>query len=460
MRAYEFLFEANLSKVTPASWLNYLKNLLISTDISIGERGDIEQDLTLTPTSKKIVQNLISELESGVSPEVIQSKIKNAVVSFNDGSIQHPIKNIFKGISIKGKETGVRSKGLVAEALLGAAMFAKLVARKGNFTDTITKDDVWDIVDQIKPSRSDTISMTVNDIDSSVSDVIKLEINLAIDIQNLLTGKEHRPLFTESVNSWVNYVNSSLAQQYADLLYKNNRPDNITVKLAGKEGGKIDVLINVLDSEGKPTRKLEQVMLSVKLADSLIGQAPRGKTAEEAFSNLEELFNPLGVNLSALKKEITDLALSSGIKDHFIDAVSLAYREAVTQLKDDSDSLLKDAKLAENISKFVDWYATHNDPNIQVIEKIPGNNFRLLNYKNLKKVFKKEKINIDVTYISGSSEKLPGKEIPRIMIHDANNNSKSGKLLEIRFRGRGTYFNHIIEPGPLLKELAAYSAFK
>jgi hypothetical protein len=462
MRAYEFLIEATLQQVSDTSWVAYLKNMLTVPGISIGNTGEEFQGLILTPESKNIIRGFIDEIGSKIPTKELQQRIRNTVLNFTDGS-KHPIRKIFKSPDLKGitaNKTEIRSKGLVSEALLGAAMFAKLTSRGGDTTEQITSSDVWEVVDRIKPSGQDVLSVTVNDIDNKNSDVIKLEIALANDIQHLLTSNEFRPIFQESVDSWVKYANSSLAQKYSDMLFKNNRPDNIVIRMAGKEGGKVDVLINVLDNTGKSTRKLEQLKLSVKLANSLIGQAPRGKTSDEVFNNLQNFFNPLGVKISGLQKEITDAALSSGVQQHFIDAMIIAYKEAVNQLKNNSDNLSADAKLAEKVSKFIDWHATHNDPNIQVIEKLPGDDFRLLNYKGLKSIFKKENIDVDVSYIPGSSEKLPGKEIPKIVIYDKNNNSKSGKILEIRFRGRGNYFNHIVEPGPLMKELAAYSRFK
>ena len=461
MRAREFLSEAKLAGSTVTSWPGYLEKLLNSTSISLGAQGEIAQNLELRPESKDVVQQSIDYFKTNPITADDARYLSSLSITFTDGT-NATLGQIFKSAELKGtsaERAEVRSKGLVAEALLGVAMYAKLVARGGDLTEQITDQDVWTIVDRINPQGSETLTDSVNDVNNKVSDNINLEINLAIDVQHLLTNKQYRPMFLDTVSSWVSYVNSSLAQRYSDALYKNNRPDNVTIKLAGIEGGKVDVLINVLNGKGQATRKMDQVRLSVKLSDSLIGQVARGKTFDEVYDNLENLFGPLGVKLSGKKKAIVNAAMASGVQNQFINAMPIAYKEAVADLKKIAKTPAGDAKLAERVSGLLSWHATNDDPTVQVIEKLPGADYRILNYKDLKTVFKKNNINIAVEYQATASSKMVGAEVPRILIYDKNNPSRSGRLLEIRFRARGNYANHIIEPGPLLKELAAYNRF-
>lgn len=461
MRAREFLYEATLSGSTPTSWPGYVEKLINSTTISVGEQGEKAQNLSLDDVSKGRLQTILAHLKSNPITPADAKVIANTVVTFGDGS-SAKLGHIFKSAELKGTTTEraeVRSKGLVAEALLGVAMYAKLIARGGDMTDPITSQDVWNIVDRIKSDGTDVVTDTVSDANNKISDNINLEVTLAVDVQHLLTNRQYRPMFLDTVASWVNYVNDSLAQRYSDSLYKNNRPDSVTIRLAGKEGGKVDVLINVLNKDGQPTRRLEQVKLSVKLSDSLIGQQARGKTFDEVYDNLEKLFEPLGVNLSSKKSAIIKAAMASGVQQQFIDAMPIAYREAVKDLTKLAKTTSGDAKLAERVASLLSWHATNNDAEIQVIEKLSGSDYRILNYNDLKSAFVKNNINIVAQYIPSASGKLPGKEVPRILIYDKNNSSPSGRLLEIRFRTRGTYANHIIEPGPLLKEIAAYNRY-
>ena len=459
MRIIEFLKEASMASTSSASWPGYLEKLKTATNLSLGEKGELGTGLELDQQSKTIIDNLIKDYNASLDKQQAGSIIKNTVIKFTNGS-SSKISKIFKGPELKKGDTQVRSKGLVAEALLGVTMYAKLIARGGDLTAPISANDIWQIVDRIRPQGTDLVSDQVTDVNHAVSDNIHLSIHLAGDIQHLLTSKQHRSLFVEHVNTWVNYANSNLAQLYADALYKNNRPDNVTIRLAGKEGGKVDVAINVLNAQGQATRKMEQVKLSVKLSDGLIGQAPRGKNVEEVYANLEKLFNPLGINLSSNKKSIIDAALSSGVKSQFIDAMTIAYKTAAEQLQKIAGPTTDDIELAKRVSKFADWHATQNDPTIQVLEKLPGSDYRILNYKGLESMFKKHDINLSVVYKPKASDKVPGKEVPSILIYDKNRPGKTGNLLEIRFRFRGDYANHIIEPGPLLKELAAYTRFK
>lgn len=461
MRAREFLREAVLSGSTITSWPGYLEKLLNSTNISLGAQGEKGQNLALRPESQEVVQQAIDYFRTNAITPADAKHLSGLPITFTDGTTA-TLGQIFKSAELKGtseERAEIRSKGLVAEALLGVAMYAKLIARGGELTEQVTDQDVWSIVDRINPQGAETLTDSVNDVNNKVSDNINLEINLAIDVQHLLTDPKYRPMFIDTVSSWVKYVNDSLAQRYSDALYKNNRPDSITIKLAGLEGGKVDVLINVLNAKGQATRKMDQVKLSVKLSDSLIGQVARGKTFDEVYDNLENLFSPLGVKLAGKKKAIVNAAMKSGVQNQFVNAMSIAYKEAVADLKKIAKTPAGDAKLAERVSELLSWHATNNDPDVQVIEKLPGADYRILNYKDLKTVFKKNNINIAVEYQATASSKMVGAEIPRILIYDKNNPTKSGRLLEIRFRARGNYANHIIEPGPLLKELAAYNRF-
>ena len=463
MRAFDFLTETTLSSgTTYTSWPTYLNGLL-SGNISLGVSGEKAQGLELDLQSKNIVKSLLDGVYTAPDRGQYARQIANTLLTFTDGS-QAKISQIFKSPRLKGSSeeipsVQVRTAGLVAEGLLGVAMYAKLIARGGDLTAEVTPEDVWGIVDRIKPQGADTLVDNVKDVNNKVSDSINLLITLAADIQEVLVNPKYRSMFKQKVISWCNYVNSELSQRYADALYKNNRPDNVTIRLAGKEGGKIDVLINVLDKEGKPTRKMEQVKLSVKLSDSLIGQQARGKTHEEVYNNLEKLFEPLGVDLSLKKNKILKAALISGVHNQFIDAMGIAYKEAATQLTQLSKGVKNDISLAEKVANLTDFHATGNDPEIQVIEQNPGGDYRLLNYKGLKKVFAKNNIDVSVKYNEGTSTKVQG-IMPSIVFYDKNNPNKQGKLVEIRFRARGNYANHIIEPGPLLKELAAYNRFK
>jgi hypothetical protein len=464
MRATDFLTEATLvTATTYTSWPNYL-NKILAGNISLGDRGEKAQGLELDDQSKNVVRSLIAGHKTAVNQRAYASQIANTALTFTDGT-SAKINQIFKSPALKGSteeapKIQTRSAGLVAEGLLGVAMYAKLIARGGDLTADVTPEEIWNIVSRIKPEGVDSLVDTVKDINSKVSDSINLTITLAADIQEVLTNPKYRPLFEDKVKSWCKYVNADLSQKYADILYKNNRPDNITIRLAGTEGGKVDVLINVLDKDGTPTRKLEQLKLSVKLSDSLIGQQARGKSHEEVYTNLEKLFDPLGVDLSGKKDKILKAALSSGVQQQFISAMAIAYKEAANQLMRLTKGEKNDVSLSSKIAALTDFHATQNDPEIQVIEQTPGGDYRLLNYKGLKSVFEKNNIDVTIKYVEGTSSKIEGGVMPRIIFYDKNNPGSKGMLVEMRFRARGNYANHIIIPGPLLKELAAFNRFK
>ena len=468
MRIIELLTEAELnSSTTLTSWPGYLQNLINAKNISLkgGTSG-----LQLSPESQATIQQLISDFSQAEDKTPFQYSIPKTVISFTDGT-SSVIGKIFKSQEIKtgvasgsseeGKEKfDTRASGLVAEALLGIAMYAKLINRGGDLTGKITPVDVWDLVGQVKPEGNDRLTSETYDINHKVSDHIYLSITIPKDIQYLLTNQKYRNRFEDSVQAWCNYVNSDLAQKYADNLYTNNRPDNVGIMLAGKEGGKIDVAINVLDKNGVATRRMEQVKLSVKLSNSIIGQAPRGKTPNEVYENLASLFSPLGVDISGKRQEIIDSAENDGGSTQYVDAMTIGYLAAADQLKSLSSEGIEDDTLAMKVSRLCELHATGGDTDIQVIEKGEGSDYKILNYRGIVDAFEKNNIDLDVIYTTGTSEKLSGKTVPKIKIFNKNGSKRNNLLVEIRFRPRGNYANHIIEPGKLLKKIAAYNRFQ
>ena len=355
-------------------------------------------------------------------------------------------------------------KGLVAEALLGVAMYAKLVARGGDLTAQINETDIWTIVDRVKPKGDDEVGDSVTDRNSKISDHISISIKMRTDVQAVFTNPQFRPAFADQVASWIKYANSDLGQRYADALYKNNRPDNISILLAGKAGEKMDVAINVLNAQGQATRKHEQVKLSVKLSDGLIGQQGRGDNPQEVYDNLVKLFGPLGVMLEDKKVDIMVAAKKSGLKQQFVPAMSIAYQEAWEQLLSILELPEGDAELASRVARLADSHATKNDPTMQVIETHGKGDYRLLNYKGLAQLFEEQNINITCELTYGTSTKTGGAKTPSLTFFDANNPGPDGRLVNIRVRGRGgegkSYANNIIEPLKLMKELAAFKRFR
>lgn len=355
-------------------------------------------------------------------------------------------------------------KGLVAEALLGVAMYAKLVARGGDLTAQINESDIWNIVDRVKPKGDDEVGDSVTDRNSLISDNISISIKMRTDVQAVFTNKQFRPAFADEIASWIKYANSDLGQRYADALYKNNRPDNISILLSGKAGEKMDVAINVLNAQGQSTKRHEQVKLSVKLSDGLIGQQGRGDNPQEVYDNLVKLFGPLNVNLEFVKEAILAAAEKSGIKQQFVPAMSIAYQEAWEQLLSILELPEGDAELAARVARLADYHATKNDPAMQVIATHGKGDYRLLNYKGLAELFKEQNIDITCQLTFGTSSKTGGAKTPSLTFFDKNDPGPNGRLVNIRVRGRGgegkEYANNIIEPLKLMKELAAFKRFR
>lgn len=461
MRAREFIVERTLGSVSTSSWPGYLKYLITATDIALGDRGQIQQGLELDTDSKQQLQSLRDQIMAQPNNQDLGKAISKTQIKFTNGQTA-TVDKIYKNPEMRGKVFEIRHRGLLTEALLGVAMYAKLINRGGDLVQPIDTVDVWRIIDTIPPTGEDTITDSVHDINNRVSDNIHLDVYLPSDVQQLLVDPATKPLLAGETRAVVNYVNDTLAQRYADALYRNNRADSVHVKLSGKEGGKVDVEINVLNPEGESTRKMQQVKLSVKISNSLIGQKGRGRTAEQVYSNLQELFEPLGVDLSGARTEIERLAEASGVNKQFAPAVTLGYRAAYNQLKALSDTRAEDIVLVQRVGQLLDYHATKHDPEVQVIQLDSTGTYRILSYRKLDIAMGEAGINIAVRLTLGSSpKKFPGETFPNITFYDSNKRAgKSGTLLEIRYRTRGNYANHIVEPGELLKELATYRRYR
>jgi len=119
-----------------------------------------------------------------------------------------------------------------------------------------------------------------------------------------------------------------------------------------------------------------------------------------------------------------------------------------------------DAAVAEKLAQFADSHATANDPTMHVIEKYGKGDYRLLNYKGLAQVFQEQNINITCSLDFGTSSKTGGAKTPTLTFYDSNNPGPSGRLMKMWVRGRGgegkEYANTVIEPGRLMKDLAAF----
>lgn len=485
MRAREFLSEAGL----PQGELRLDKHggLYLDNLLKAAEQGPVEiipqyhdrlgKSAQLSAAS---IEALKAYKEGGPFPFNAEFMVPNSQTGQTELK-KGPWGAIFKSADIKGREFQVRTKGLVNEVLLGIAMYAKLTARGGELVEKIDAQNIWDIVSQIQKQSSQTIHISVNDVNNQVSDNINLKISVSEDVLNVLLNQNYRAVFQNYLNSILNYVNSDLAQLYADRLYKNNRPDNVTIEMVGGAGGKIDVKINVLDPSGKATSKKEQLALSVKLSHALIGQKARGTNAQEVFDNLQNLFEPLGVNLQSSSSYIINAAAQSGIKNQFSQGVNMAYGEAYKQLKSLLSNTNGDAIVTANLAKFLDQHSTGGDDGVHIIE-LGEVDYRLLSYRNLKNDFKNFNINIDVNYNQGATNKYPGQIFPSLTFFNKNPSSSdvetpkeknvdntanvktkipsSSILVTIRYRARGNYANHIVEPGDLIKELAAYRRFR
>jgi hypothetical protein len=155
MRAKEFVIvEATLASASISSWPMYLNRLSdpsIVPNVSLGDRGQLGSNLVIDPNSIAIIKGLNQQLSTATDKLSVLVQIKGTEISFQGGS-RARIGDIFKSSELKGKGGQIRLMGLVNEALLGIAMYAKLINRHGDFISAVSNEDIWAVVAQITVS--------------------------------------------------------------------------------------------------------------------------------------------------------------------------------------------------------------------------------------------------------------------------------------------------------------------
>lgn len=415
---------------------------------------------------QKILDGEQHELSDGTEVIVKKSEAKRLIDLFNQpdkpsGSLilateRGPISisNFFKSEDIGGKSGGGKSeklsnKGEASEGILGAALFAKLIARTRGKIDIIDSNDIWAVIDTLKQTQEDHYSVTLKDASTNVAkDSIMFTLKLKPGPYADLMDSNKRPLLAGNVQGAVEYANSADAQEYCEYFYLNGKPDIIHVITDGISGSttkKSDIEVITTDPKtGKHVR--QQLNISVKADSGQMGQVGGGGKGSDPFDAQKKLWNAFGIDIESSRTEFNKILKSKGM----LEAMQSIYMDAATFLQDLLAGSFDDAEylFLKDLVKGINYYATLNDPSV-IMVSLEGGSYDVMSFANLQKQLKN--IDLDAEYRLG--KKSPN---PHVFIVDRNSR-------EVLFNIRGKkenvdgrpYFRNYIEKGPLLQKLTS-----
>jgi hypothetical protein len=332
----------------------------------------------------------------------------------------------------------ISNRGEVAEGLLGAAVFAKMLQRQGEYVGQITGDNIWRIIDQLKQTGEDTYSTTVPDGERrAVKDSITFTLRLKSAPYKDLMNPEKRVMLTDLISSAVTFANSKDIQRYSEYFYLNGKPDQIHVisdGVSAEEEQKTDVQVLFKDHA---TGQMRSTRLNISLKVGGVGQFGQVGGAEGVFA----LFGQFGLDFGPDEPEFERILKSRGPGP----AMEFIYRKAAKTWNDilNSATDFEEYRYIKTFSDALAYFTTKNDPTVVMVDFDKGG-FSLLRFNDIEG--KLSSIQLGAQYVE---EKV----WPRIDIVDLNN--PKNKLLQFRVKVESDtgYLRNIIEKGNLFSAL-------
>jgi hypothetical protein len=338
------------------------------------------------------------------------------------------------------------NKGDTAEALLGGAMFAKLLNRDKGIIGEVSTDSVWKIFDNLKPESGDDYLVRSKDV-GGATDKLWFRLKVKNTVKTALKDPTMRKKLTSWLQSPVNYVNSTEGTNYAEEFYKNGVPDEVGVisdGLSAQGDKKTDVYTAVKDPASNTIKK-ELLPISLKAGAEQFAQHSGGK-----WSAMKEMFGKLGVIFPAdatddIAKEYEGL---QGQQKQ-IQAAAKVYEKAADMINSQFTSDVEEAKFVKTVAHALRFWATNDDDNVQVVSFGSKGSYDVLQFKiaNLIPIMRRLELRAE-TVLTGDN--------PKLLIKD----TKTGGVLfhlrtYLQTKKDGTkYQRNVIEKGPLLAMVA------
>jgi hypothetical protein len=357
-----------------------------------------------------------------------------------ESQIESSLNGIGPAIDPNSTEVKPPNKGDTAEALLGGAMFAKLLSRNKGSIGTVTVDDVWKIFDNLKPVSGDDYMVRSKDL-GGATDTIWFRLKVKNTVKSALTNPALRKKLTSWLLSPVNYVNSKEGTEYAEEFYKNGEPDELGVisdGLSAQSEKKTDVYTAVRDPETNTVKK-ELLPISLKAGAEQFAQHSGSK-----WKAMEDLFAHLGVTFQ--DPNIRAKYEQAQTNRQSIAAVSEVYKLAAdiinSQFKTDQD----EARFIKTVANAIRFWATSNQDNVRLVSFGNRGAFDVLRFDQLVPVMKTLQLR---------ARFMPG-ENPKLFIEDVKTGRQLFQLRSyMQTKKDGTlYQRNIVEKGPLITYIA------
>lgn len=340
------------------------------------------------------------------------------------------------------------NRGEVAEGILGAAMFAKFIARKANGEiGAVTQGDVWKVLRGLKQSGSDEYSVTVEDANHEYADKISFVLRLKAAPYRALTGGGSGEGYEDLVSSTVAYVNDGHVDRYSKYFYVNGRPDVIKVisdGVSGETERKTDVDLQILDHK---TGQLRNSRLSISLKAGPVKQF--GQVGGNTFESMQTLFGAFGVKgVEVMRSHFEEMYQEDPIK-----ALRQMYSQMTRYFAGEVEGAnnREEYKFVNQVAQAIAYFATKGDPGVSLVQLDKGT-YKILRFSNLER--KLDTIDLTAEYSVGSSG------YPTITIRDINTPGTKGHLIYIRAKKESkkdgsAYTRNLIEKGHLLTDLTS-----
>jgi len=334
------------------------------------------------------------------------------------------------------------NRGDISEAILGAALTAKLIKRGSDSIGPIDLNDIQQVLAKAIGTSSESLLYTVEDKNSKIADKISFRLRLPSGSMDIIKNKKSWGKFEDLFSSATEYANSGDAEKYSNYFYKNGKVDEILITSDGvsdQKGRKTDIDVVVRDPATGTVRSLRSLDLSLKADSIKYGQSSSGgltKDYNDWYSKAKKVFEPFGITI--------DLP-TTGKKDILTFYIKI-YKQAAQKLNDalSGNSPDKETNFVEKVADVINAHGSAGNPNLRVVSFAKGSH-TVHSFATVKQRMIKNNINLAARYkLGGRSGK------PSVEIFDATTNEI---LTSIRFYLTSKASTNYFEKGPLLHKL-------
>lgn len=354
-----------------------------------------------------------------------------------------------------GKEE-VESKvnlGDISEGVLGAALYAKVLARTGDTIANITNADVWNVLNSsaAKTAENGIIWHEASADIGGAIDKITYRMRIKAQASRALLDKANFNKIDQTiVASSVSFVNGRYGTKYAEAIYMNRKADEIGIVSDGlseqkadpKTGlvKKTDVFMTSKDASGKIVKERLPISLKAGSSTKQFGQVS-GKTFEKMIG----LFAPFNLDVAHLQAKWEKKVKGSNDASVTVSGAKAIFPDIAKMLNAKLKGPQAEAGFVHNIASAIHYFASSNDPKVRLVQLIGADKVNVLNTNLL---FAK----IKESHIDLYAESVIAENSAKIVIKDHT----SGKpLVSLRayWPTSSNDQRNIIEMEKLMKEL-------